>query len=283
MPAGDLFHDGRKVLGEVTKWHEILRGAVRKVDCITGRVLDLVDKHMMLEVPEQRMHSTELCQALEVIMDECPSDQDDVIPSSIIESLHKYDDEASSASTISDLQRTSQKVTDSSGNADERRVRKSQILGEPSKRTTHRSQYFRSVLSPADKDQTTVGTLKSHSTPAASAGPATSNPQPPRHLSSIDETITIAESKNPKHLYIARSNAAHQRQNVFQASQGSRHRKDSLLRKLWRKKDIPDGVLRRYFKERDIVSDPASCASIHLVFKVVTYSSRSSSLIMVSP
>ncbi|KAI1081682.1 hypothetical protein F5B20DRAFT_52386 [Whalleya microplaca] len=58
--ADDAFHDGVRVLQEVTDWHDFLRGVMRKSDTITELILDLVDKNMLLSKPERRLNSKDL-------------------------------------------------------------------------------------------------------------------------------------------------------------------------------------------------------------------------------
>lgn len=65
--CGDAFHDGRKVLQSVLDWHNYLRTSSRKSDTISCRVLDLIDKEMLLENPEHRLNLQQLCDKLEEI------------------------------------------------------------------------------------------------------------------------------------------------------------------------------------------------------------------------
>ncbi|KAK7708019.1 hypothetical protein SLS64_006841 [Diaporthe eres] len=61
----DAFHDGKNVLSAVTEWHVYLRNSARRADTTTHRVLDLVDKHMLLSNPEERLMMGKLCEALD--------------------------------------------------------------------------------------------------------------------------------------------------------------------------------------------------------------------------
>lgn len=58
------FHDGKKVLPEVMKWHTFLRRRTHAKDHITGKILDLVDNHMLQSDPASRFDSKELCEYL---------------------------------------------------------------------------------------------------------------------------------------------------------------------------------------------------------------------------
>jgi hypothetical protein len=66
--ADDCFHDGRKILPEIIQWHEYLRGTIRKSDCTTFEVLQLVEDSMLVEKPGGRMQSPELCQRLSELL-----------------------------------------------------------------------------------------------------------------------------------------------------------------------------------------------------------------------
>lgn len=46
--ADDAFHDGTDVLPEVREWHDHLRSVLRVSDTITGRILNIVDEHMLV-------------------------------------------------------------------------------------------------------------------------------------------------------------------------------------------------------------------------------------------
>lgn len=61
---GDSFHDGSEVLPEVTYWHRYLRGLARKGDNLTHRILDLVDKKMLVGQVERRAEATEICKLM---------------------------------------------------------------------------------------------------------------------------------------------------------------------------------------------------------------------------
>lgn len=62
------FHDGKNVLPEVTKWHKALRRSIRTNDHITGRVLDLIDEHLLQGDPKLRFDSKELCKYLDRLL-----------------------------------------------------------------------------------------------------------------------------------------------------------------------------------------------------------------------
>jgi hypothetical protein len=53
-PSDDSFHDGEKVLGTVINWHDKVRGAESKSDNFTSRVLETIEKEMLLQDPDSR-------------------------------------------------------------------------------------------------------------------------------------------------------------------------------------------------------------------------------------
>lgn len=62
--VGDVFHDTEKVLREVTEWHRYLRTIVRAQDAYTSRVLDIVDKFMLITPGESRISGQVLTSTL---------------------------------------------------------------------------------------------------------------------------------------------------------------------------------------------------------------------------
>ncbi|CAJ2508546.1 Uu.00g135720.m01.CDS01 [Anthostomella pinea] len=67
---GDPFHDKEKVLSVVTDWHQYLRATVRKYDCFTAKVLDIVDGHMLIVPGEDRITGAALRGELQAIDDD---------------------------------------------------------------------------------------------------------------------------------------------------------------------------------------------------------------------
>jgi serine/threonine protein kinase len=57
----DCFHDGEKVLIEVTQWHKFLRQIKRPTDCISERILDMIDTQLFVGV-ENRADANKICQ-----------------------------------------------------------------------------------------------------------------------------------------------------------------------------------------------------------------------------
>ena len=80
---GDHFHNGHRVLEDVTKWHMYLRTVLRKTDTITSQVLDLVDENMLLEFPEQRINASRLCSTLDLILKSSSQADEPQLPDTI--------------------------------------------------------------------------------------------------------------------------------------------------------------------------------------------------------
>jgi hypothetical protein len=62
------FHDGKKVLDEVTTWHKYLRDHIRLSDKITPLVLDLLVSQLFVADPAERATAIKLCERLDEIV-----------------------------------------------------------------------------------------------------------------------------------------------------------------------------------------------------------------------
>lgn len=71
--CGDAFHDTCKVLPEVTQWHKYLRTSTRAQDTFTSKVLDIVDKFMLIIPGEARISGLELSSILTKINEDAQS------------------------------------------------------------------------------------------------------------------------------------------------------------------------------------------------------------------
>ncbi|KUJ18189.1 uncharacterized protein LY89DRAFT_41524 [Mollisia scopiformis] len=102
----DFFHDGSKVLPGVLSWHIFLRTALRTSDQVTSRVLDLVDRRMLVNsIP--RFDADGICLGLDAIQRQVLAvRRNQEIPQDILSILQTEDDNPpgilrSSLSTIS--------------------------------------------------------------------------------------------------------------------------------------------------------------------------------------
>jgi hypothetical protein len=67
---GDYFHDGSTVLAIVTSWHAFLRSSVRRSDMITTKVLDIIDRGLLVSDITKRFDAHTLYIQLELAISE---------------------------------------------------------------------------------------------------------------------------------------------------------------------------------------------------------------------
>lgn len=65
--SGDAFHNTKSVLPEVTRWHQYLRTCTRTQDDYTAKVLDVVDRSMLITPGERRISGSDLHASLSEI------------------------------------------------------------------------------------------------------------------------------------------------------------------------------------------------------------------------
>ncbi|KAF0321690.1 protein kinase domain-containing protein [Colletotrichum asianum] len=81
----DTFHDGSRVLPEVTDWHKYLREATRKTDAFSAAVLDMIDAHMLVEAGERWTAQQVCAKFAEIFRNSEP--QDTEVPDALQEVL----------------------------------------------------------------------------------------------------------------------------------------------------------------------------------------------------
>jgi hypothetical protein len=96
----DRFHNGVDPLPEIRRWHDYLRGHLRRSDTLTPLVLRLVENNMLKTNVRDRLPSTALCEELERLvraaeadvanLDECSRD----IDPTVLRALLVVDDDA---------------------------------------------------------------------------------------------------------------------------------------------------------------------------------------------
>ncbi|KAL9037672.1 MAG: hypothetical protein Q9214_005598, partial [Letrouitia sp. 1 TL-2023] len=64
----NAFHDDKETLPEVLEWHVHLRSCARKSDRVTGSLLDLLDRRMLIANPASRIKLKELCTLMDGII-----------------------------------------------------------------------------------------------------------------------------------------------------------------------------------------------------------------------
>ena len=241
LPPGDLFHDGNCVLGDVTEWHKLLRGTLRRTDPITDGVLDLIDQRMLLQSPEARIDAHELCKKLGQLLESCPQESSSPMSSRLQSALLEIDEQADANPLIIESASSAQRLTDSSGTADNRVDRKSKILATPLKKTAHRSEYLNSVL-PGSSHQPAHDIQHDHPAPK-------DPPAPPVKSHRASKSVT----QRPPPL--KRSETPHTPRNFFQALNERRIESErSKFSMVKRKKKAKRDYLAKRFDNRDIVS-----------------------------
>ena len=87
----DIFHDGEKVLSEITAWHDLLRASARRTDNITPKILDVVDSMMLIGRPETRKEAKDVCVALDNVISSYTSINLPSQTNGIVKKLQKLD------------------------------------------------------------------------------------------------------------------------------------------------------------------------------------------------
>jgi serine/threonine protein kinase len=274
LTPGDYFHDGVTVLCDVLDWHRYLRNAVRVGDKITSRVLELIDKKMLLKNAEERVTTKMLCAELKSISDNFPEEVRTEMPNTIMKFLLEVDQEAP-AKTNSGLTDTVRSKASALNTVQNRRDRKSEFLGAPLMKTANRSEFLRSELAV----RITVSRTPSFSqNPTRPNGPGVNvhgerpglqessfspHPEPPVQspiemdgLSNHQSTPPLRDQSGQGLLRSQRRFTASRQesrknppQDVFQAREEIEERERGNLLRRTRK----DSLLAQYFEDRDIV------------------------------
>jgi hypothetical protein len=132
----DYFHDGERVLPEVTQWHAVLSVSVRTNDSLTPKILDVIDKQMLRTDGLPPSTATEVWRELDRLLKthkpiSMPKDT-----GSVVDTLIKLD---SKLPLTVENRRTS--YSSSTDTRQERKVKRLSV--QPSlMRTTHRSEHL---------------------------------------------------------------------------------------------------------------------------------------------
>ncbi|KAI4218743.1 MAG: hypothetical protein L6R36_008776 [Xanthoria steineri] len=270
ISAGDYFHDGHQVLKAVLDWHKVLRSALRNTDTVTSRLLDLVDGKMLLGSAHMRIKAKDLYSELKDIIVRSETGGRIEMPGNIMEALLQADKDAVSSVPFGTTSKSSEVPT----GLDDRKARKSRLLGKPLMKTAHRSEGLKSVLAsnhsqPAGRNHPTtkiaVQTGPSDQTRHGSSGGVLghnrpSNAQMNAQISSLDRTPTVPESSQrtfptPQVKQHTRSPKTHTPQDIFQAQEEIKARKTREPRdklKLWAK-EHKDKLLSQHYGNRDLM------------------------------
>lgn len=262
--TGDYFHDGKDVLSEVKSWHEVLRGAVRKTDTITSRVLDLVDEKMLIGNAEHRTKANSLCADLKDICPQIDRENSegkaqDSMPKSVMEALFAVDKGAPSRILEDAMPGGGQlpkHFRPSSG--DPRRDRSR--TGIKLMKTSHRSETFESALgSQSEEERSTESQLDDQQyrdtirlQHPADAGLGISVPISPQAGRNDHPPNATPSPEHHRPLHKRTLSETHF-QTISQAYE-ELHSQSWTIGSLKIKKPPKDPFLARHFDKRDIVS-----------------------------
>ena len=256
VSEGDQFHNGREVLDAVTEWHKYLRTVIRKTDTITCRVLDLVDKRMLLGTPEHRIKADELCSELALIFNMSSREERAQLPETLMTILGKIDEEESyHAAESMRRSRYLAQGDSSSGNTVTHSVRKSAI-GERFLKTTHRQSIWPDQsLRIRDGKYPEHQRLKIQTLPEQAQITADTYPTPQRPTTHHRFSSEVSAQRPPTRSRRSGTAKKHPSQNYFQACEAVKKQENrNKYRVFSNKDDSRDGLLVSHFRDkRDIV------------------------------
>jgi hypothetical protein len=233
LVGGDCFHNGSDVLEEVLHWHVLLRKSSRSSDKITYKVLDIVDKGMLVAKSDERLDAVHLCEELDLILNNSRSGSDDKLPNSLLKALGEIEERmySSPARQPPSVKRSDYLIQQDSKNLEPSPMKRSSaVFQRPSIATSYGSQI--EGLRP------TTPPLQSYH----------SNDSVDRFSLSIESTLWGSETfSNREREHFALGYVA---QNVWQARSEIERRKAASPFKRTKK----DGLLAQHFPQRDIVS-----------------------------
>lgn len=165
----DFFHNGERVLPEVSQWHAVLRVSVRSNDTLTPRILDIIDNSMLRTDGKPPSTASEVWRELDRLL---KTHKPGAMPKetlSVVDTLVRLD--AKLPLTVENRR------TSYSSSNDSRRERKVKRLSvQPSlMRTTHRSEHL-GFKDSGKLEQTTLNAMRDNK--AAVALPAGSSVSP---------------------------------------------------------------------------------------------------------
>ena len=273
LAKGDYFHDGHDVLRGVKEWHAYLRTVLRPTDTMTARVLDLVDRDMLLGCAEKRIKAGKLCPTLKAMLASNREGPYQPIPSIVQDALLKIDQQALTRAAGEKRSEPSTKTTvhlpvpDNLADA-----RKSKVLQTPLMTTSHRTSAMSAWDSPLEfhvtdhsrssptqesyveghrlhssPDPLPSTDLKNASTDSLQNG-LSNGQRPPTHKrmsSDASQQSPTSRAQRPK------SPRKHPPQDVFQANEEVEKRDKGLKNYISRGKK--DELLTLHFRDRDIV------------------------------
>jgi hypothetical protein len=252
ISQGNFFHNGRDVLPEVTQWHQLLRDSLRKTDKITGFVLDLIDKRMLLGDCKKRILSRDLCTELEKIALKSQESPPLEIPPNIRTALAECEERLVSSEEY--------EATEHESNSGLHRGPHSNRADQSLNITNHRYEYIKSALYPTTKENSFSNTKKVTGRPSVDSGVLRPSPKGIDRFPKMSPRLDIPDkpnqealnpSKAPPRPRLANKRPTDDPQNVWQARRIMKYnRKPSIFNKPPR---APDRILAGWYKDRDIV------------------------------
>lgn len=264
---GDYFHNGRQVLDAVKDWHNVVRNVLRKSDTVTGQVLDLVDKKMLLGSVKARAKAEDICVALRQIATRTDAQPRIQMTEGIMKTLLEIEERAASVPNPGQALVIPQHS----------KPHKSTVFDLTEMKTAHRSEYLKSALSAESADRQVSksrdpDTSNEPSQQAERPLSSESRPQPtPLHhartgsqrqdtshsqSSGIQQSMTgtsITPLSSPASRPLIRKTfKTRPPQNMFQARQEIKLRGEHKYTSYFRKPK-KDELLSSHFKDRDIV------------------------------
>ena len=254
---GDQFHNGSAVLKAVTDWHIYLRKTMRKTDNITPQVLDLVDQHMLVMPPEQRIDASGLCEKLDQILKSPLHPIDREIPDTIKVLLGEIDEEESYHAAKSLRSRHVAQESSHSGRTITLDTGRRTLVNRPLVTTHRQSIWPQQSWRPQDWKHAEMQALGLSPIPDRPDSETPEAPQTPinHHRDPSGNSLP----RTPNRSGHSSTTKRHPPQNYFQATEAldkrdSEHKK-GIRQFFSRKDDLRDGLLTSYFQEnRDIVS-----------------------------
>ncbi|KAI1260871.1 kinase-like domain-containing protein [Xylariaceae sp. FL1019] len=198
----DAFHDGVNVLDAVLNWHTLLRNSLRRSDTLTGRILDVVEDHMLVGDVEKRMTIQEVCTRLENAFILADDDYQraltaqiaplSTLDSELLETLLRLDEAAPEKPTTVAEQPHSTHLTPRSI-----KVRKSEVLKKNVRaKVASRQEAINSQLAETSEVLETLPRIEISAMPdpSTSNAPIHQTQQPIRHPPPLDTTFLQPES-----------------------------------------------------------------------------------------
>jgi len=270
----DLFHDGKTVLDEVRRWHDLLRGTLRICDPTTALVLDVIDNDMLLPAPTDRINAENLWKTLEDVMRQSRSKPRMQVDATIMKTLLDVDSAAPTQTKPSAIIPNTEHTATSIPTT--REAQRSKLLNTPLMKTMHRSHRYSSQKlatndgafnAKGNGESPQIGSSSfrpaSHTIYARTQGGDVASLTPTAFRDSIATTIVSSESKTRRsdpqrsadrgnvHSRARRSNTARLSVSEARSAQDRSRSKSSLFARLKPKKDQ---VLSLHYNNRDLVS-----------------------------